>query len=336
MDRPTVQFHQFDQNLTLYAPNSQAIAVDLNKISLAITDREYTECRMILIVSAEVYATIEAEAWFHLKPEVRLQSAHEAFKADQNIEIEVSLSTPHLPHLTRYMKQENGSLAGIEHIGDILIQLSQTTPNDVLLQTESWYGLAVRQEMQLPMELGGGSVKQGYSTQWATAQFNRETQTVLPTLRDQIYPFMIGFFTQEGIPFQEMEDYLIVRIPINGENGFWDCFVEAREQDRQCLIYSVYREQVPQYKRLGMAEFITRANYGLPMGCFEMEFDQGELRFRTSINLESEQFSFGLLRPLFYANNAVMDRYFKGITRVIKGKATAKQAITMIEDEREN
>ncbi len=85
-----------------------------------------------------------------------------------------------------------------------------------------------------------------------------------------------------------------------------------------------------------MAEFITRANYGLPLGCFEMQFDEGEVRFRTSINLESEQFSFGLLHPLFYANNAVMDRYFRGITMVIKGKAIAKQAIAMIEQEVEN
>jgi hypothetical protein len=293
---------------------------------------------MRLLISSEVYSTLEAEAWFHLKPEVRLQFSQKAFKTDQNLEIEVSLSPHLLPHLTGYMKQDNGDLAGIEQLGDVLIQLNQTTPDDALLFTESWYGLAVWQETQLPLELGGGSVKQGYSTQWATAQFNRETQTVLPAVTDQIYPLMTTFFTQEGIPFQEMEGYLIVRIPINGENGFWDCFVEAREQDRQCLIYSVYRERVPQYKRLAMAELITRANYGLPMGCFEMQFDQGEIRFRTSINIESDRFSFGLLRPLFYANNAVMDRYFKGITMVLKGKASAKQAIARIEanDDDEN
>jgi hypothetical protein len=287
---------------------------------------------MRLFVSGEVYSTLEAEAGFHLKPEARLQSSHEAFKMDQNLEIEVSLSAHLLPHLTCYMKQDDGDLADIEQMGDVLIQLSQTTPDDSLLLTESWYGLAVWQDTQLPLELGGGRVKQGYSTQWATPQFNSETPTVLPPITEQIYPLTLTFFTQESIPFQEMEGHLIVRIPIHGENGFWDCFVEAREQDRQCLIYAVYRERVPQYKRLAMAEFITRANYGLPMGCFEMQFDEGEIRFRTSINIESERFSFGLLRPLFYGNNAVMDRYFQGITQVIKGKAIAKQAIAMIED----
>ncbi len=32
-----------------------------------------------------------------------------------------------------------------------------------------------------------------------------------------------------------------------------------------------------------MNEFITRANYGLPSGNFEMNYDTGEVRFRTSV-----------------------------------------------------
>ncbi|MGB3402716.1 MAG: YbjN domain-containing protein [Microcoleaceae cyanobacterium] len=333
METPTIQSYRYCQNLTLHTPDGQAITLYIDKITLSIQAQEYIECRMIGSLSREVYAIVEAKALFHLNPEVRSQSTPEAFTPDQNIEVEISLSPHLLPHLTGYMHSQQGHLAAIEYIGDVLTQLSQNTPDDALLLTENWYAIAVRQEKPLPPELGGGSVKQGYTTQWATDPPQDETQTVLSSSSDQIYPLMMTFFTQEGIPFQEMDNHLILRIPINGENGFWDCFVEAREEDRQCLIYSVYRERVPQFKRLAMAEFITRANYGLPMGCFEMEFDEGEVRLRTSINLESERFSFGLLRPLFYANNAIMDRYFKGLTLVLNGKAIAKEAITMIEDE---
>ncbi len=332
METPTVQSTVLGSNITLHTPDDSAIALSVDKVTLALRDREYVECRMILIISGEIYSRIEANGWFHLQHQKPHQPLTEAFKTDQNVEIEVSLSAHLLPHLTGYMKRDRGDLAEVEQMGDVLIKLSQTNPDDSLLFTENWYGLAVRQETQLPPELGGGSVKRGYNTQWVTTQLEDETNTLLPSGTDQIYQLTIAFLTQEGIPFQEMDDHLILRIPINGENGFWDCFVEAREQERQCLIYSVYRERVPQYKRLAVAEFITRANYGLPMGCFEMEFDEGEVRFRTSINIESERFSFGLLRPLFYGNNAVMDRYFPGITKVLKGKAIARQAITMIED----
>jgi hypothetical protein len=333
METPTIQSHRLGQNLTLHTPEGKAITLYIDKITLSIQAQEYIECRMIVSLSSEVYAIVEAGSEFHLNPEVGSQSSHQAFTPDQNIEVDLSLSPHLLPHLTGYMQQKQGHLAAIEYIGDVLTQLSQNTPDDALLLTENWYALALRQEKPLPPELGGGSVKQGYTTQWATDQHLDETQTGLSSSSDQIYPLMMTFFTQEGIPFQEMDDHLILRIPINGENGFWDCFVEAREEDRQCLIYSVYRERVPQFKRLAMAEFITRANYGLPMGCFEMEFDEGEVRLRTSVNLESERLSLGLLRPLFYANNAIMDRYFKGITLVLNGKAVTKEAIAMIEAE---
>lgn len=333
METPTVQSYKFANTLTLHPSEGTAVPLYIHKIILSTQEQEYIECRMVASLSSEVYAQVDSFGLFHLNSQTPSQFADNNFVADQNLEIELSLSPHLLPHLTGYMQQDQGYLAEIEHISDVFAKLSQTNPDDALLLTENWYALAVRQEQLLPQELGGGRVKKGYTTQWATNQLKDETQTVFSTKLDQIYPLMTTFFTQEGIPFEAMEDHLILRIPINGENGFWDCFVEAREEDRQCLIYSVYRERVPQYKRLAVAEFITRANYGLPMGCFEMEFDEGEVRLRTSINVESEKFSLGLLRPLFYANNAIMDRYFKGLTLVLNGKAIAKQAIMMIEDE---
>lgn len=42
--------------------------------------------------------------------------------------------------------------------------------------------------------------------------------------------------------------------------------------------------QVPEELRPGVAEFITRANYGLIRGNFEMDFNDGELRYKTTIS----------------------------------------------------
>jgi len=33
-------------------------------------------------------------------------------------------------------------------------------------------------------------------------------------------------------------------------------------------------------------EFLTRANYGLNIGNFEMDFQDGEIRFKTAIDVE--------------------------------------------------
>ncbi len=321
-----------DHELILRTPGAQLLTVTACKLSLSTKDNEYIDCRVIFKVSYTVYEKIETQGGFHLQPEACLPSNSEPLKPDHDVEIEVQLSAHLLPQLTGATKTATGDLASVDEVAQFWVELSQTQPDHPLLLTESWYGLSVWQGMTLPPELGQGAVKQGYTTRWATEGVEGIISPLATAKTEQIYTLVTTFLTQEGIPFQELDEGPFLRVPINGENGFWSCFIEAREAERQCLIYSVYPERVPQYKRLGMAEFIARANYGLPMGCFEMHFDEGEIRLRTSINVESERFSMGLLSPLFYANTAIMDRYFKGIAIVLKGKAIAKQAITTIEE----
>ena len=42
----------------------------------------------------------------------------------------------------------------------------------------------------------------------------------------------------------------------------------------------------PEEMRVPMAEFLTRANYGLRIGNFEMDFEDGEVRYKSSVDFE--------------------------------------------------
>jgi len=48
------------------------------------------------------------------------------------------------------------------------------------------------------------------------------------------------------------------------------------------LIFTVAPVVIPEEHRLKMAEFISRANYGLILGNFEIDFLAGELRFKAA------------------------------------------------------
>jgi hypothetical protein len=37
--------------------------------------------------------------------------------------------------------------------------------------------------------------------------------------------------------------------------------------------------------KVAVAEFLTRANYGIKNGCFEMDFLDSEIRYRTYVNV---------------------------------------------------
>lgn len=80
-----------------------------------------------------------------------------------------------------------------------------------------------------------------------------------------------------------------------------------------------------------MAEFLTRANYGLMIGNFEMDFNDGEIRYKTSIDVEGDNLSSALLKQLVYANVMTMDQYLPGIIAVIDGNISPVDANAKIE-----
>jgi hypothetical protein len=79
-----------------------------------------------------------------------------------------------------------------------------------------------------------------------------------------------------------------------------------------------------------IAEFLTRANYGMTIGNFELDYTDGEIRYKTSIDVTNDQLSPALIQTLVYINVAMMDEYLPGIQAVIDG-ATPIAAIQAIE-----
>jgi hypothetical protein len=67
------------------------------------------------------------------------------------------------------------------------------------------------------------------------------------------------------------------------------------------------------------------------IGNFEMDFEDGEIRYKTSIDVEGDSLSSALIKRLVYANVMMMDAYLPGIMSVIYGDVSPEDAITQIE-----
>jgi hypothetical protein len=56
-----------------------------------------------------------------------------------------------------------------------------------------------------------------------------------------------------------------------------------------------------------IAEFLTRANYGMTISNFDLDFADREIRYKTSIDVQGDFLSFELIKQLVYANVTMMD-----------------------------
>jgi hypothetical protein len=147
----------------------------------------------------------------------------------------------------------------------------------------------------------------------------------------EILDTTISFFQEDGWLFRQLEGQSVLAMGFQGESGQWTCYAQAREEQRQFVFYSVCPVNAPEDKRLAVAEFLTRANYGLFIGNFELDFDDGEIRYKTSIDVEGDRLTPALVQQLVYTNVLMMDQYLSGLMSVIYGDVAPAEAVAKAE-----
>lgn len=122
----------------------------------------------------------------------------------------------------------------------------------------------------------------------------------------------------------------VFALPVAGTNGSWHGYIEAREAESQLLVHSVLPLEVPESRRTAIALYLTRANFGLVIGNFEMDLDGTEVRFKTSADLADVDLTETTVDHLLLAGVVTCDRYLPGLHHVLDG-AEPETAIGIVE-----
>ena len=142
----------------------------------------------------------------------------------------------------------------------------------------------------------------------------------------------LGDFLQEDGWFpQRVDEQLIYRVGFSGNNGQQVCYARIIPELQQLIFYAVAPVKVPEALRPTMAEFITRANYGLRIGNFEMDYADGELRYKSSLDFEQVTLIPALLRNTLYPAVQTLDRYLPGVMQVLYAGIAPESAIAAVE-----
>lgn len=140
----------------------------------------------------------------------------------------------------------------------------------------------------------------------------------------------MGYFQSDDWDVHPISD-TVLQTAFKGDNGEWDCLAVVLDSSDHFLFYSILGERVPDAVHPQMAMFLHRANHGLNMGNFEFDISQGELRFKTSTQIQPEHFTHEVFQSLIHHNVLVVDEYFPGIRSIVDDAMSAEAAIMMIE-----
>ncbi len=139
------------------------------------------------------------------------------------------------------------------------------------------------------------------------------------------------FLEGDDWPVSRVEGRTVIKTGFEGKNGQFTCYAQERNEQEQFVFYSIFPVRTPEDRTHDVAEFITRANYGMIIGNFELDYGDGEIRYKTSVDVEDTEIPEPLVRHMIYANVLTMDKYFPGLMRVLYAGIDPVSAIDEVE-----
>jgi hypothetical protein len=146
-------------------------------------------------------------------------------------------------------------------------------------------------------------------------------------IMESVIEKLAEFLGSRGWKCSVEADRSLIQTGANGKNGRWPCIAIGGSENRDLVFLSLFPVNIPTEKRPVVAELLARINYRLSHGCYEMDFEDGELRFRTSIPAVQGEDQGGLLEYLVFANLCTFDNHFGTIMKVLYTEISPKKAL---------
>ena len=136
---------------------------------------------------------------------------------------------------------------------------------------------------------------------------------------EQLYQRIAEFLDEDGWKYRFREDNGIICSGFRLDNalGAVPLFVDVRSD--KYIVFAVPRVKCEPENRFELAEFLTCINYRMIFGDFEMDFSDGEVRFRFPVDCDGAAPSDAMIKRSIFMTAAMMNKYGNAICAVMNG-----------------
>lgn len=139
---------------------------------------------------------------------------------------------------------------------------------------------------------------------------------------------LMGYLQRESLKVADQGDnHLLLRF--SGEHGDQRMLLHLEGNLLQSFVFPAIK--VAEGSRPDIAVAITRANYGLKLGKFELDMNDGELRYQVALPFDGDLPSDKVLDRVVYTGLQAMNRYMPAFLSVIYGNESVKDAVALAE-----
>ena len=154
----------------------------------------------------------------------------------------------------------------------------------------------------------------------------------MPEFGRPLFSAVTSALDEKGTRYIELENSTVA-FRLGGHRGTYECFVFVEEEMEQVGCTCALSFRAPEDRRLALAEAVTRANWGLRLGGFDLDLSDGEVRVRIGVDVEGGLFAATMMHNMIGMSLGMCDRYQDAFLRVVYGGM--EPAVAIAEAERE-
>ena len=142
---------------------------------------------------------------------------------------------------------------------------------------------------------------------------------------------LVEFFEAEGLRHEAHPEGGVVIAGFEAQNLSVRIFFALQSDEGLLQLFAPLPSKIPQGCRPAIAEAIARANYGMKMGKFELDYSDGELRFQIANAFAAEGLDAAIIQRLIGTAIHTVDRYFPAVMSIVYGNELPADAIRHVE-----
>jgi hypothetical protein len=139
---------------------------------------------------------------------------------------------------------------------------------------------------------------------------------------------LIDYLESKDFNYTSFPEEQRLSLTMSGKNANYRFAARITHEGEYIQVTSYYPFYVREEKlRPSVAELITRANYNMPIGKFEMDMKDGEVRFHVTHINDGSVPPIQIIERLFMTSYFTIDRYFPALMQHIHAGYTPEDAV---------
>ncbi len=161
-----------------------------------------------------------------------------------------------------------------------------------------------------------------------TAEEDKELEEEIDRImnEDALFPIVRSALDARKRKYQDIGNSSLHSI-WEGKKGSYAMVLRTDAKYDFVGIVARYGTNVPEYRRGAVAEATARANMRMSLGNFELDFDDGELKYRAGMDVEGGVLSETMVHNMIGAAIGALERYHEAFMLVAFGRADPKTAL---------